>query len=810
MAHQTHNIIQWNCRGLRLNLPDLQILIQNHSPAIISLQETHITDPTYFPLRAFTHLSHLATTPNNYPKGGVSLLIHKTIPHTPINLITTLPAVAAQITLHTTISVCAIYLSPTSSWTYTDLLSIINQLPPPLILTGDFNAHHTLWGNTRNDQKGIQIEHLLTNTNLCLLNDKTPTYLHPTSGSTSSIDLSLISPSIFQNYSFTVISDAHGSDHHPILLRTHTPNTHHLPTRWSLKKADWAAFRAHCTVEIIPRYTTILTATDPIQELANTITDIAQETIPRTCTLHKNPPKPWYNDECKKAIRLRKQALLKLRYAPTPVNIEQYKIAKAKARRVIRQNQRTTWSKYVSQLNPRTPSKKVWDMIRKISGKRTPSPTYHIIDNNILHTDPTSTANCLAHAFSHNSSTANYTTDFQNHKASAEKAHIDFYSDNTEPYNQPFTLQELTAALQASHESSPGPDNIPYSLIKNLPNDILQLLLQIYNTLWSEDRFPTMWRQAIIIPIAKPGKDPSNPNHYRPISLTNCLCKIMERLINSRLVWYLELNNILTPYQAGFRKHRSTTDHLLLLDTFIRNAFKNKNHVLAVFFDLEKAYDMAWKFGSLTDLHDAGLRGHLPTFIGNFLDQRTFQVRLGPHLSNPQSQENGFPQGAILSVTIFALRINKIIKTLTPQVHPCLFVDDFTIYSMAPTVMAAQHNIQSTLDALHVWCTTTGFKFSPSKSQAILFHRPRSKPPPPTLTLNNVPIPVTKNIKYLGLTFDSNLNYRSHINTLKTKCLKTLNLLKVLSNTHWGGHQQQLLLTYRALIHSKMDYASFI
>jgi ribonuclease HI len=273
---------------------------------------------------------------------------------------------------------------------------------------------------------------------------------------------------------------------------------------------------------------------------------------------------------------------------------------------------------------------------------------------------------------------------------------------------------------------------------------------------------------------------------------------------------YLEKNNILSPYQAGFRKHRSTTDHLLLLDTFIRNAFKNKNHVLAVFFDLEKAYDMAWKYGSLSDLHEAGLRGHLPTFIANFLHQRSFQVRTGTHLSNPQNQENGFPQGSILSVTLFGLRINKITTTLTPQVHNCIFVDDYTIYSMAPTVIAAQLNIQATIDALQAWCTTTGFKFSPAKSQAILFHRPRTKPPAPYLTLNHSPIPIVKNIKYLGLTFDSNLNYHSHINALKTKCLKTLNLLKVLSNTHWGGHQQQLLIIYRALIRSKIDYASFI
>ena len=91
--------------------------------------------------------------------------------------------------------------------------------------------------------------------------------------------------------------------------------------------------------------------------------------------------------------------------------------------------------------------------------------------------------------------------------------------------------------------------------------------------------------------MPKPGKDSSDPNNYRPIALTSCLCKTMERMVNNRLMWVLELLGLLASEQCGFRKNGSTADHLVRFDSYIRNAFAKKEHVLAIFVDLEKAYD---------------------------------------------------------------------------------------------------------------------------------------------------------------------------------------------------------------------------
>ena len=166
-------------------------------------------------------------------------------------------------------------------------------------------------------------------------------------------------------------------------------------------------------------------------------------------------------------------------------------------------------------------------------------------------------------------------------------------------------------------------------MLKHLPENALSTLLHIFNDIWATGVFPDSWRLATVILIPKPGKDHAEPTDYRPIALTSCLFKTLERMINKRLVWYLESNDLISPIQSGFRSERSTNDHLIRLETFIHDAFVNREHVVSVFFDLEKAYDTTWRSGILKDLHDLGLKGRLPLFIQSFLEDRTMQGSRG-------------------------------------------------------------------------------------------------------------------------------------------------------------------------------------
>ena len=165
-------------------------------------------------------------------------------------------------------------------------------------------------------------------------------------------------------------------------------------------------------------------------------------------------------------------------------------------------------------------------------------------------------------------------------------------------------------------------------MIKNLAPLAKTYLLQFYNHLWVNQIFPKVWKHAVVIPISKPGKDPSNPNNYRPISLTSCLCKLMEKMVNNRLNWVLRKNKVLSPTQCGSQAERSTLDSLSHLENHIRRGFERKQITVAIFFDIQKAYDTTWRYLILKSLHHNGFRGHLPIFIKNFLNERTFQTRI--------------------------------------------------------------------------------------------------------------------------------------------------------------------------------------
>ena len=130
----------------------------------------------------------------------------------------------------------------------------------------------------------------------------------------------------------------------------------------------------------------------------------------------------------------------------------------------------------------------------------------------------------------------------------------------------------------------------------------------------------------MLFPSQKPGKDPSVADNQRSISLTCHTCKLMEKMVASRLLPTLESLHAFSDHQFGFRTHRSTQEPILRLDHDIREAFSSNNMVLAVFFDLEKAHDSTWRAMVLQSLHSLGLRGQLPLFLQSLLTGRSFQA----------------------------------------------------------------------------------------------------------------------------------------------------------------------------------------
>ena len=152
-------------------------------------------------------------------------------------------------------------------------------------------------------------------------------------------------------------------------------------------------------------------------------------------------------------------------------------------------------------------------------------------------------------------------------------------------------MEELQDVLHIARGTLVGPGEMHYQLLKHLPKSSLLLLLNIcFIKFWISGDFPSDWRKAINFPVPNPGKDATNPTNYHHVALTNCINKTMERMINCRLVWYLEYHNLLTNVPCRFRSRHSMIDHIVRFEMVCRVAFIHKQHLVSVLIYLVKAY----------------------------------------------------------------------------------------------------------------------------------------------------------------------------------------------------------------------------
>jgi retron-type reverse transcriptase len=134
----------------------------------------------------------------------------------------------------------------------------------------------------------------------------------------------------------------------------------------------------------------------------------------------------------------------------------------------------------------------------------------------------------------------------------------------------------------------------------------------------------------------------------------------MERIVNSRLMWHLEEKRLLSPKQAGFRKYMSTEDQVAHIAQGIEDAFQEGSQTVAVWVDMEKAFDKVWHDGLRLKLLKAGVSGKIYQWTSHLLANRTARVQLQGHTSRKSQIQNGVPQGGVLSPTLLLIYINDI------------------------------------------------------------------------------------------------------------------------------------------------------
>jgi exonuclease III len=178
-------IIDWNLNGLRSHYEDLRKLMNEHRPQIVCIQETKLHPACSLSLRGYD-VFRRDNISDGHACGGVAILSDAAICATKINIQSQLQAICIAIQVPLKLTVCSIYAPPSPVvLSRDDLADLVNQLPQPYLLVGDFNAHHRSWGSNTCSPRGEMIVKVCDDLNSVVLNDGSPTYLCPRNGSWS-------------------------------------------------------------------------------------------------------------------------------------------------------------------------------------------------------------------------------------------------------------------------------------------------------------------------------------------------------------------------------------------------------------------------------------------------------------------------------------------------------------------------------------------------------------------------------------------------------------------------------------------------
>lgn len=330
--------------------------------------------------------------------------------------------------------------------------------------------------------------------------------------------------------------------------------------------------------------------------------------------------------------------------------------------------------------------------------------------------------------------------------------------------DSPFESSDLFLVLKQSKlNKAPGIDRISYEFYKNAPRCFLEEVLQIFNRIFLRSEIPSSFRKSITVPLFKKGNHNCVSN-YRGLSLLDTCYKLFTGLILNRIHVWINLNNIINEYQAGFRKEYSTVDNLFNLSSIVHLNFKAKKKTFAFFVDFSCAFDSIPRNSLFYKLSELGLSSKIIKILQLLYNKTTSQVWDGESLSEPFSVSQGVKQGCLLSPVLFSLYLNDLhdllpggVEVAGTTVKLLMYADDIVLLSTSPDVL------QKMIDALYSYCKKWGLKVNLAKSKILIFREGPRFSKLLGWTLGEEKIEIVNEYKYLGVILTYNLSLLKHL-----------------------------------------------
>ncbi|GBN78160.1 RNA-directed DNA polymerase from mobile element jockey [Araneus ventricosus] len=651
---------------------EFRLFVKKYCPDAILLQETHLRpDRKIFLANYNSYYSYRANQHPQHPSGGTAILIRNNIPHNqiiPPNLrYVEACVVAINFKNQDPITLTSIYVPPTSDTSiFTFDIEVLLQISPNQILCGDYNTQHTSWGCNYDCPRRNSIKAFPLQAGLEILAPSTPTRFGTNSANT--IDFAIVKNFLYP-YEIHSISEL-GSDNNPITLNFFLQYS--IPKYPGKLKTDWKKFKDTLKNSefISPHFV------NTAEHLDSIVCRLEDEIINAKIS-SSNPFKENYIYHDSKLRELNSARNLARKMFQT------YRdpVLKRKLNKLNKQinklDQKIETDAFTNErLNVNATDGTVWKFVTPFKKKTKNIPSLNG-PGGIANTD-LEKANFLADILE-TQFTLNNITNPETEELVADSVMRFRTEANSvcKDFDHPLPSEVLDCVKSLRINKAPGIDGISKKMIKNLPLHTILTITTIIHKIMTLGHFPTRWKTATVVPILKPGKDPTDTTSYRPISLLPSLSKIAEHLILKRLNNYLKENNVLCPEQFGFRQKLSTSHQLIRVVEYVTEGFTNKQKTGAVFLDIQKAFDRVWQDGLIHKLIHYKTPSYLIKLIDSYLLERKFAVRVKNELSSTKNINAGVAQGSKIGPTFFALYINDIPKQFNTLL--CMYADDIAI-----------------------------------------------------------------------------------------------------------------------------------
>lgn len=372
-------------------------------------------------------------------------------------------------------------------------------------------------------------------------------------------------------------------------------------------------------------------------------------------------------------------------------------------------------------------------------------------------------------------------------------------------YLFPISPEEVKAIVRRVCDGkSGGVDQVPGRLVIEACEIISKPLSFLINRSFLDGIFPADLKHSKVVPVYKKNGSKNNIKNYRPIAVQCHFAKVFESAYNSRLVAYLNMNNLISPCQHGFRHGYSTETAISQALNYLHEGLNTKKKMMGLFFDLSRAFDTVDHDLLLARAEGLGIRGNAHDWLKSYLTGRTARVVIDGVESRAQLVDVGTPQGSCISPTLFTIFINNLPEMLGHLGKPVLYADDTTILVSEPTYPLLLSKADRVAHVMQGWCRVSGLELNIQKTVAVEFTvKNKTLDYSLLVKVNGKSISNLENTRFLGVHIDQKLTWQSHIHSILPKLSHCCYLLKNIRHT---VSIDVLRLVYFGLFQSIISY----